>query len=109
MNLRALSIINTYTFKSNTFFFPVTKTICVNIIANPKSNVFFFFFLQEPSRLAKCYVIWDDSDFTKIELEEILNYLCHKFSNCNQCVPYPLPMYISHYVAYSSLSYIEKQ
>nr|CAD7397522.1 unnamed protein product [Timema cristinae] len=65
--------------------------------------------IQGVSRPTKYRRLWDDSNMSEDELEELTYFLCHMFSRCTRAVSYPTPTYYAHLAAYRARVYIEGQ
>nr|QUP51772.1 Ago2b [Locusta migratoria] len=65
--------------------------------------------IQGVSRPTKYRTLWDDSNMSVDELEQLTYYLCHLFSRCTRSVSYPAPTYYAHLAAYRARTYIEGQ
>nr|CAD7264340.1 unnamed protein product [Timema shepardi] len=63
--------------------------------------------IQGVSRPTKYRRLWDDSNMSEDELEELTYFLCHMFSRCTRAVSYPTPTYYAHLAAYRARVYIE--
>lgn len=64
---------------------------------------------QGTARPTKYRLVYDDSDFTEDQLEEMAYYLCHMFSRCTRSVSYPAPTYYAHLAAFRARNYIDNR
>uniref|UniRef100_T1I3W2 Piwi domain-containing protein n=1 Tax=Rhodnius prolixus TaxID=13249 RepID=T1I3W2_RHOPR len=65
--------------------------------------------IQGTSRPTKYHVLWDDSNMSEDDIEELTYYLCHLFTRCTRAVSYPAPTYYAHLAAFRIRSYYEDQ
>ncbi|VVC24908.1 Hypothetical protein CINCED_3A021441 [Cinara cedri] len=65
--------------------------------------------IQGTSRPTKYHLIWDDSNFTEDELEQLTFHLCFMFARCTRSVSYPAPTYYAHLAAFRARAYIENK
>jgi len=65
-------------------------------------------FLKNSSKPMKYRVLWDDSNFTLDQLEELTFHLCFMCVRCTHTISYPVPTYYAHLAAYRARSYITK-
>lgn len=56
--------------------------------------------LQGTARPTKYRCIWNESNYTEDEIEELTYYLCHMYARCMKSVSYPAPTYYAHLAAY---------
>ncbi|XP_043472206.1 protein argonaute-2-like isoform X2 [Leptopilina heterotoma] len=56
--------------------------------------------IQGTARPTKYRCLWDDSNMTEDEIEQLTYYLCHMFSRCTRSVSYPTPTYYAHLAAF---------
>ena len=55
---------------------------------------------QGTARPTKYRCLWDDSDMSEDEIEQLTYYLCHMFARCTRSVSYPAPTYYAHLAAF---------
>ncbi|XP_051175773.1 protein argonaute-2-like isoform X2 [Leptopilina boulardi] len=56
--------------------------------------------IQGTARPTKYRCLWDDSDMSEDEIEQLTYYLCHMFTRCTRSVSYPTPTYYAHLAAF---------
>uniref|UniRef100_A0A1B6EZT3 Piwi domain-containing protein n=1 Tax=Cuerna arida TaxID=1464854 RepID=A0A1B6EZT3_9HEMI len=111
--------------RHHTRFFPTRKededgrnknvppgTIVDTVITHPREMDFYLVShasLQGTSRPTKYHKLWDDSEISEDDLEELTYYLCHLFSRCTRSVSYPAPTYYAHLAAARGRVYLEGQ
>ncbi|KAK7084772.1 argonaute 1 [Halocaridina rubra] len=62
--------------------------------------------IQGTSRPSHYYVLWDDSDLTMDQLQNLTYAMCHLYSRCTRSVSIPTPAYYSHLAAFRGKVYI---
>lgn len=73
------------------------------VITHPSQHDFYLCShaaIQGTSRPCHYHVLWDDSDFSANDLQELSYQLCHVFWRCNRSVSYPAPTYYAHRAAF---------
>lgn len=109
--------------RHHTRFFPVQKQqdrnnnvppgTCVDtVITHPTRQEFFLVShtsFQGVAKPTKYVTLWDDSDFTDDEIEELTFFLCHLFARCTKSVSYPTPTYYAHLAAARAKVYCENK
>ncbi|OXU25990.1 hypothetical protein TSAR_010814 [Trichomalopsis sarcophagae] len=63
--------------------------------------------IQGTSRPTKYRCLWDDSDMSEDEIENLTYFLCHMFSRCTRSVSYPTPTYYAHLAAFRARALIQ--
>ncbi|XP_014218616.1 protein argonaute-4 isoform X2 [Copidosoma floridanum] len=56
--------------------------------------------IQGTARPTKYRCLWDDSNLTENQIEQLTYYLCHMFCRCTRSVSYPAPTYYAHLAAF---------
>ncbi|XP_046666573.1 protein argonaute-2-like [Homalodisca vitripennis] len=87
-------------------------TIVDTMITHPREMDFYLVShasLQGTSRPTKYHKLWDDSNISEDDLEELTYYLCHLFTRCTRSVSYPAPTYYAHLAAARGRVYLEGQ
>lgn len=78
-------------------------TVVDQLITHPVENDFLLVShhgLQGTSRPTHYHLLWDDSDASTDDVQQLTYYLCYLFARCTMSVSYPAPCYYSHLVAY---------
>ncbi|XP_025603016.2 protein argonaute-2-like isoform X2 [Athalia rosae] len=85
-------------------------TVVDTVITHP-SHIDFYLVshasIQGVARPTKYRCLWDDSNMSEDEIEQLTYYLCHMFSRCNRSVSYPAPTYYAHLAAYRARVHTE--
>ncbi|XP_031786529.1 protein argonaute-2 [Nasonia vitripennis] len=63
--------------------------------------------IQGTARPTKYRCLWDDSDMSEDEIENLTYFLCHMFSRCTRSVSYPTPTYYAHLAAFRARALIQ--
>jgi len=87
-------------------------TVIDTHIVHPTETDFFLvshFGVQGTSRPTHYHLLWDDSNASADELQQLTYYLCYLFARCTRAVSYPAPCYYSHLVAYRGRQYYEQR
>ncbi|XP_011498662.1 PREDICTED: protein argonaute-2-like [Ceratosolen solmsi marchali] len=63
--------------------------------------------IQGTARPTKYRCLWDDSDMSEDEIENLTYFLCHMFSRCTRSVSYPTPTYYAHLAAFRARALTE--
>ena len=67
------------------------------------------FDFQGTSRPAHYQVLWDDSNFTPDELQQLTYVLCHTYARCTRSVSIPAPAYYAHHVAFRARAHTDER
>lgn len=51
------------------------------------------------SRPTRYHVLWDDSDFSADQIQNLTYYLCYMYVKCCKSVKIPAPTYYAHWAA----------
>ncbi|XP_024894043.1 protein argonaute-2-like isoform X2 [Temnothorax curvispinosus] len=63
--------------------------------------------IQGTARPTKYRCIFNESNFTEDQIEELTYYLCHIYGRCARAVSYPAPTYYAHLAAYRGRALIQ--
>lgn len=63
--------------------------------------------IQGTCKPAHYNVLWDDSNFTADQLQEMSFQLCHMYARCTRSVSIPAPAYYAHLVAFRAREYLD--
>ncbi|XP_071635459.1 protein argonaute-4-like [Temnothorax longispinosus] len=63
--------------------------------------------IQGTARPTKYRCIYNESNFTEDQLEELTYYLCHIYARCARAISYPVPTYYAHLAAYRGRALIQ--
>ncbi|XP_071561351.1 protein argonaute-2 [Temnothorax nylanderi] len=63
--------------------------------------------IQGTARPTKYRCIYNESNFTEDQIEELTYYLCHIYARCARAVSYPAPTYYAHLAAYRGRALIQ--
>ncbi|XP_024894018.1 protein argonaute-2-like [Temnothorax curvispinosus] len=63
--------------------------------------------IQGTARPTKYRCIFNESNFTEDQIEELTYYLCHIYARCARAVSYPAPTYYAHLAAYRGRALIQ--
>uniref|UniRef100_A0A646QFB5 Argonaute-2 n=1 Tax=Hemiscolopendra marginata TaxID=943146 RepID=A0A646QFB5_9MYRI len=63
--------------------------------------------IQGTSRPTHYHVLWDDSDFSADELQQLTYELCHTYVRCTRSVSIPSPAYYAHLAAFRARHHLE--
>ncbi|XP_077494606.1 protein argonaute-2-like isoform X6 [Amblyomma americanum] len=80
-----------------------------SVVTHPLDFDFFLwshFGIQGTSRPAHYYTVWDGSQFSADDLQELSFYLCHTYSRCARSVSIPAPVYYAHLAAFRAKQHI---
>ncbi|VVC34538.1 Piwi domain,Ribonuclease H-like domain,PAZ domain,Protein argonaute, N-terminal [Cinara cedri] len=69
----------------------------------------FYLCSQDTSRPTGYHLIWDDSNFSEDELEQLTFYLCFVLARCTRSISRPTPTYYAHLAANRARVYIENK
>ncbi|KAG4065893.1 hypothetical protein HA402_012571 [Bradysia odoriphaga] len=78
-------------------------TVVDTAIVHPTENDFFLLSHQgirgTTVRPTRYHVLWDDSDFSADQIQQLTYYLCYMYVRCNRSVSIPAPTYYAHHAA----------